>query len=107
MATKSKNIKVIVRCNRYQTKALQERVRTAQFKKYDSLEYSPKPKEIRAMERAVAAWYRVENTKIRKVREAVAREKKKLDDFILFAAVDEALAAVDAFERKWSVQRAR
>lgn len=84
--------------NQVQRRYLNERLTQAARDK-DGPKRDPMPAELRKAERRISSWNLAQHRKEVKARNAIRDSRRKVEQVILFGTPDEALAAVEAFEK--------
>jgi len=84
--------------NQVQRRYLQDRLNKAARDKKDS-EDEKMPADLQAAQKRIEAWNRAQWAKANKQRIRISEARKKVEELILFSTPEEALAAVEAFER--------
>jgi len=84
--------------NQIQRRYLQGRLEQAARDKRD-VDTERMPAELKALEKRIGAWHTAQHTKADKIRTKVREARKLADQVILFGTPEEALAAVEKFEK--------
>ena len=84
--------------NQVQRRYLKDRLEQAARAKRD-VEDEPMPPDLKRMDKRIEAWRSAQYERSKKQRARIAEARKQVEEAILFMTPDEALAAVQAFEK--------